>query len=95
MPKAIWNEMTLAESNEGQVVEGNYYFPPQSLSPSTSNRARRIRHVLGKERRAITTLWWTGRSIRTRLGIILHPKRRTKTSQDTWPFGKEYKFDDR
>jgi len=31
MPKAIWNGMTLAESNEGQVVEGNYYFPPQSI----------------------------------------------------------------
>ena len=32
MPKAIWNGMTLAESTEGQVVEGNYHFPPQSLT---------------------------------------------------------------
>jgi hypothetical protein len=31
MPKAIWNGVTLAESSEGQVVEGNYYFPPQSI----------------------------------------------------------------
>jgi len=42
MPKAIWNGLTLAESNEGQVVEGNYYFPPQSikrehLQPSTTH----------------------------------------------------------
>jgi len=42
MPKAIWNGMTLAESNEGQVVEGNYYFPPQALKqqyvkPSTTH----------------------------------------------------------
>ncbi|MGQ0812256.1 MAG: DUF427 domain-containing protein [Nitrospiraceae bacterium] len=42
MPKAIWNGMTVAESNEGQVVEGNYYFPPQSLKreyfkPSTTH----------------------------------------------------------
>ena len=41
MPKAIWNGLTLAESNEGQVVEGNYYFPPQSIirahfQPSTT-----------------------------------------------------------
>ena len=41
MPKAIWNGLTLAESNEGQVVEGNYYFPPQSIKrthfqPSTT-----------------------------------------------------------
>lgn len=31
MAKAIWQGMTLAESREGLVVEGNYYFPPQSL----------------------------------------------------------------
>jgi uncharacterized protein (DUF427 family) len=42
MPKATWNGMTLAESNEGQVVEGNYYFPPQALKqqyvePSTTH----------------------------------------------------------
>ena len=61
MPKAIWNGMTLAESNEGQVVEGNYYFPPQSIKQSTSNQARRIRPVPGKGRRAITTSWWTER----------------------------------
>ncbi|UVT20022.1 MAG: DUF427 domain-containing protein [Nitrospira sp.] len=32
MPKAIWNGATLAESSEGQVVEGNYYFPRQSIN---------------------------------------------------------------
>ena len=42
MPKAIWNGMTLAESNEGHMVEGNYYFPPQALKrqyvkPSTTH----------------------------------------------------------
>lgn len=31
MPKARWQGATLAESNDGIVVEGNYYFPPQSL----------------------------------------------------------------
>ena len=31
MTKAVWNGTTVAESNEGQIVEGNYYFPPQSL----------------------------------------------------------------
>jgi uncharacterized protein (DUF427 family) len=31
MPKATWQGTTLAESNEGIVVEGNYYFPPQSI----------------------------------------------------------------
>jgi len=31
MPKAIWNNVTLAESDQTEVVEGNHYFPPDSL----------------------------------------------------------------
>ncbi len=31
MPKAIWNGAVLAESDRCEVVEGNYYFPPESI----------------------------------------------------------------
>jgi uncharacterized protein (DUF427 family) len=31
MPKAIWNGAILAESDNCEVVEGNYYFPPDSI----------------------------------------------------------------
>jgi uncharacterized protein (DUF427 family) len=31
MPKAVWNNTTLAESDATVVVEGNHYFPPDSL----------------------------------------------------------------
>jgi len=31
MPKAVWNGVTLAESNNTIVVEGNQYFPPDSV----------------------------------------------------------------
>lgn len=31
MPKAIWNDIVLAESDDTVVVEGNHYFPPSSL----------------------------------------------------------------
>jgi uncharacterized protein (DUF427 family) len=42
MAKAIWNGVVIAESNEGVVVEGNYYFPvaavkPEYLQESTTN----------------------------------------------------------
>ena len=30
--KAIWNGATLAESNETVVVEGNHYFPADSIN---------------------------------------------------------------
>ncbi|QBD81565.1 DUF427 domain-containing protein [Ktedonosporobacter rubrisoli] len=31
MPKATWNGTTLAESDKCVVVEGNQYFPPDSV----------------------------------------------------------------
>ncbi|HEY9671418.1 MAG TPA: DUF427 domain-containing protein [Waterburya sp.] len=32
MPKAIWNGEVLAESDQCVVVEGNQYFPPDSIN---------------------------------------------------------------
>lgn len=31
MPRAIWNGAVLAESDRCEVVEGNSYFPPDSI----------------------------------------------------------------
>jgi uncharacterized protein (DUF427 family) len=33
MPRAIWNGQIIAESDDTVVVEGNHYFPPDSLDP--------------------------------------------------------------
>ena len=30
--KAVWNGITLAESDDTVVVEGNHYFQPESLN---------------------------------------------------------------
>jgi uncharacterized protein (DUF427 family) len=30
--KAIWNQQLIAESNDTVVVEGNHYFPPNSVN---------------------------------------------------------------
>lgn len=32
MPKAIWNNVVLAESDQTEMVEGNHYFPPNSIN---------------------------------------------------------------
>lgn len=32
MPKAIWNGVIIAESDNCEVVEGNYYFPENSIN---------------------------------------------------------------
>jgi uncharacterized protein (DUF427 family) len=42
MARAIWNGAVIAESNDGVIVEGNYYFPADAvkqeyLQDSTTN----------------------------------------------------------
>lgn len=32
MPKAVWKGRTIAESNDTVVVEGNHYFPRESVA---------------------------------------------------------------
>jgi uncharacterized protein (DUF427 family) len=32
MPKAVWNGVVLAESDDTVVVEGNHYFPIESIN---------------------------------------------------------------
>jgi len=32
MPKAIWNDIVLAESDRCEIVDGNQYFPADSLN---------------------------------------------------------------
>ncbi len=32
MPKAVWNGKVVAESDKTVVVEGNHYFPPDSIN---------------------------------------------------------------
>jgi uncharacterized protein (DUF427 family) len=32
--KAIWNEQVLAESDQTVVIEGNHYFPHESINPT-------------------------------------------------------------
>jgi uncharacterized protein (DUF427 family) len=31
MPRAVWKDQVIAESDETIVVEGNHYFPPDSV----------------------------------------------------------------
>lgn len=47
--KAIWQNQTIAESNETVVIEGNHYFPPESVD-----------HSLLKESETQTVCPWKG-----------------------------------
>ncbi|MEM6428129.1 MAG: DUF427 domain-containing protein [Deinococcota bacterium] len=32
MPKAVWNNTVIAESDATELVEGNHYFPPEAVN---------------------------------------------------------------
>jgi len=51
MAKAIWNGVVLAESDRTQIVEGNRYFPPDSVK----------REYLRESSRQ-TTCFWKGQA---------------------------------
>lgn len=51
MPKAVWNGTVIADSDDTVVVEGNHYFPPDSV---------RWEHL--QESRKTTTCPWKGRA---------------------------------
>jgi uncharacterized protein (DUF427 family) len=34
MPKATWNGVTIADSDDTVVVEGNHYFPADAVNPA-------------------------------------------------------------
>lgn len=41
MAKATWNGAVLAESDDYEVVEGNIYFPPESVKKRVFRRQRK------------------------------------------------------
>lgn len=49
MARAIWNGVVIAESDQGKVIEGNYYFPPDS-----------VKWEYFKESNTHTTCFWKG-----------------------------------
>ena len=48
--KAIWNGQIIAESNDTVVVEGNHYFPSDSINKKyfTKSESRSVCHWKGK-----------------------------------------------
>lgn len=49
MPRAIWNGAVIAESDRFEVVEGNVYFPPETVKGE---------YLRPSEKH--TTCWWKG-----------------------------------
>jgi uncharacterized protein (DUF427 family) len=40
MPKAVWNNVTIADSDDTVIVEGNHYFPLAAVDPALLKPSR-------------------------------------------------------
>ena len=83
MPKAIWENEVIADSNRTIEVEGNQYFPPDSIKKEFLNPNDQHTVCRGKAQPAITTLKWTGRKMPEQRGTIptlSQPQSRSKTT---------------
>jgi hypothetical protein len=72
MVRATWNGAVLAESDDTVIVEGNHYFPPETLNRA---KAATTRCARGGARRATTTSSWTRRSTGPQRGTTPIPDR--------------------
>ncbi len=88
MPKAIWNGAVLAESDKTIVVEGNHYFPPESIDRQYFRPSETHTVCPWKGVASYLTWSWMARSIETRPGIIPKPSQRPTISRDILPFGR-------
>lgn len=48
MPKAIWNDVVVAESDNFELVEGNIYFPPDTIKKEYFRSSRTTSHCSWK-----------------------------------------------
>jgi len=89
MPKAIWNDTVLAESNNCQIVEGNYYFPPDSINQEYFKESSTHTSCPWKGQANYYTIEVDGQQNKDAAWSILKQKRRRKILRAMLPFGEE------
>lgn len=93
MAKAIWNGAILAESDRGEIVEGNYYFPPDSINkdyfkPSTTHTV-----CSWKGEASYYTIAVDGQENKDAAWYYPNPKERAKNIQNYVAFWKGVKVE--
>ena len=79
--KAVWKGAVLAESDATIVVEGNHYFPPESIHREYFKPSSTHTTCPWKGLASYYTIDVSGEVNAMRPGIIPNPKTRPKTSK--------------
>jgi uncharacterized protein (DUF427 family) len=93
MPKAIWNDEIIAESDDTVVVEGNYYFPRSSLREDVLRPSDTHTNCPWKGRASYYTLEAEGHVSQDAVSFYPEPKPDAKAVRDRVAFRKDVKIE--
>jgi uncharacterized protein (DUF427 family) len=93
MAKAIWNGATLAESDRGEIVEGNYYFPPDSINQDYFKPSNTHTVCSWKGEASYYTIVVDGQENKDAAWYYPAPKERAKNIQNYVAFWKGVKVE--
>jgi uncharacterized protein (DUF427 family) len=91
MPKAIWNDEIIAESDDTVVVEGNHYFPRSSLREDVLRPSDTHTVCPWKGRASYYSLELDGRSTKDAVWYYPEPKPDAAAVRDRVAFWKGVK----
>ena len=85
MPKAIWNNIVIAEApdNAVEIVEGNVYFPLAAVHQEYLQPSDKLRNAIGKVPPVITTWSSMAKRIAMQRGRIVSPSTPPEKLQTT------------
>jgi hypothetical protein len=90
MVKAIWNGKVIAEADRTDIVEGNHYFPSESLRREFFQPSDTHSICPWKGEAHYYTCSSTGKRMPTPLGITPNQSRQRKKSPARLPSGKVF-----
>ncbi|MGB5596839.1 MAG: DUF427 domain-containing protein [Crocosphaera sp.] len=93
MAKAVWNDVILAESDQGEIVEGNYYFPPDSINKQYFKESNTRSNCFWKGEASYYTIEVNGQENKDAAWYYPTPKEKAKNFQGYVAFWKGVKVE--
>lgn len=95
MVKAFWNNQLIAESNNTKVIEGNHYFPADSINSSFFSESNTETFCPWKGTAHYKNITVNGQENKDAAWYYANPKEKAKEIKDHFAFwkGVEIKID--
>ncbi|MDJ0845758.1 DUF427 domain-containing protein [Crocosphaera sp.] len=93
MTKAIWNGVTLAESDQCEMVEGNHYFPHESIKEQYFKKSDTHTTCFWKGQASYYTIEVDGQQNKDAAWYYPNPKAKAKNIKNYVAFWKGVKVE--